>query len=60
MTMILNGVDYSQLTASTPRIVDGNGNTPENSIAELIKLELNGRKQDQPERLGQNAPVLLF
>jgi len=63
VTMILNAglITFSQLTASTPRIVDGNGNTPENSIAELIKLELNGRKQWISLRgWDKNAPVLLF
>jgi pimeloyl-ACP methyl ester carboxylesterase len=54
-------VTVSQFTASTPRIVDENGNTPENSIAELIKLELNGRKQWISLRgWDKNAPVLLF
>ena len=45
--MILNAglIILSQLTASAPHIVDGNGNTPENSISELRELELNGRKQ---------------
>ena len=61
--MVLNAglIAISQLTASTPRIVDENGNTPQNGIAELIKLELNGRKQWISLR-GQdkNAPVLLF
>jgi len=62
-TMILNAglVTVSQLTASTPRIVDENGNTPENSIAELRQLELNGRKQWISLRgWDKNAPVLLF
>ena len=61
--MVLNAglIAISQLTASTPRIVDENGNTPQHGIAELIKLELNGRKQWISLR-GQdkNAPVLLF
>ena len=63
MTMILNTglITLSQFTASTPRIVDGNGNVPENSIAELIELELNGRKQWISLRgWDKNAPVLLF
>ena len=63
LMMILNTVliTVSQLTASTPRIVDENGNTPENSIAELIKVELNGRKQWISIRgWDKNAPVLLF
>lgn len=63
VTMILNVglIVHSQLTASTPPIVDENGNTPENSIAELVKLELNGRKQWVSIRgWDKNAPVLLF
>jgi pimeloyl-ACP methyl ester carboxylesterase len=63
VAFILNAelITLSQLTASTPRIVDGNGNTPENSVAELIKLELNGRKQWISIRgWDKNAPVLLF
>jgi len=61
--VILNAglVTVSQLAASTPRIVDENGNTPENSIAELIVLELNGRKQWISLRgWDKTAPVLLF
>ena len=63
VTMILNAglITLSQLTASTPRIVDENGNTPLNSIAELRELELNGRKQWISLRgWDKNAPVLLF
>ncbi|NLG89867.1 MAG: alpha/beta hydrolase [Clostridiaceae bacterium] len=63
VTMLLNAglITISQLTASTPRIVDENGNTPQNSIAELIQLELNGRKQWISVRgWDKNAPVLLF
>ncbi len=62
MTILNAGlITFSQLTASTPSIVDGNGNTPQNSIAELIKLELNGRKQWISLRgWDKNAPVLLF
>jgi len=63
VTMILNVglITLSQLTASTPRIVDENGNTPENSIAELRELELNGRKQWISLRgWDKTAPVLLF
>lgn len=61
--VILNAglLAVSQLTAYTPQIVDENGNTPENSIAELIELELNGRKQWISLRgWDKNAPVLLF
>ncbi|HHW47474.1 MAG TPA: alpha/beta hydrolase [Clostridiaceae bacterium] len=63
VVMILNVglIIHSQLTASTPHIVDGNGNKPENSIAELKKLELNGRKQWISLRgWNKDAPVLLF
>jgi len=63
MTVILNTglITFSQITASTPPIVDENGNTPENSITELIRLELNGRKQWISLRgRNKNAPVLLF
>jgi pimeloyl-ACP methyl ester carboxylesterase len=63
LVMILNLglIAFSQLTASTPRIVDENGNTPKNSIAELRELELNGRKQWISLRgWNQKAPILLF
>lgn len=51
----------SQFTAFTPRIVDENGNTPANSIAELTKLEFGGRKQWVSLRgWDKNNPVLLF
>jgi pimeloyl-ACP methyl ester carboxylesterase len=63
ITMILNAgfITISQLTAFTPRIVDENGNMPENSISKLIKLDLNGRKQWISIRgWNKNAPVLLF
>ena len=61
--MILNAglITLSQLTAYTPRIVDENGNTPKNSIAELRELELKGRKQWISIRgWDKNNPVLLF
>ncbi|NLY43304.1 MAG: alpha/beta hydrolase [Clostridiaceae bacterium] len=63
MAVILNVglIAFSQLTSSTPPIVDEKGNTPKNSIAELRKLELNGRKQWISLRgWDKNAPVLLF
>jgi len=63
VTVILNLalITISQLTASTPPIADGNGKTPENSIAELIQIELNGRKQWISIRgWDKYAPVLLF
>jgi pimeloyl-ACP methyl ester carboxylesterase len=61
--MILNAglITFSQLNASTPPIVDENGNTPKNSIAELRAIELNGRKQWISIRgWKKDAPVLLF
>lgn len=63
IVMILNIglVVFSQLTAFTPHIVDENGNIPENSIAELREVELNGRKEWISLRgWDKNAPVLLF
>jgi len=61
--VVLNAglITFSQITASTPRIGDENGNTPKNSIAELRELELNGRKQWISLRgWDKNATVLLF
>ena len=63
VVVILNAglLAFSQFTASTPRIVDENGNTPPNSIAKLTELELNGRKQWISIRgWDKSAPVLLF
>lgn len=63
VTLILNAglITYSQLTASTPAIVDEHGNTIPNSISELTQIELNGRKQWISIRgRDKNAPVLLF
>ncbi len=52
---------FSQLFAHTQPIVDEDGNSPKNSIAELVKLELNGRKQWISIRgWDKNLPVLLF
>jgi pimeloyl-ACP methyl ester carboxylesterase len=62
-SLILNAglVILTQITASTPRIADENGNTPENSVAELTAVELNGRKQWISIRSwDKNKPVLLF
>lgn len=63
LVMVLNGglVALTQMTASTPRIVDESGNTPPNSIAELVEVELNGRKQWISLRgWDESKPVLLF
>jgi pimeloyl-ACP methyl ester carboxylesterase len=63
IVVILNAglITFSQFTAYTPSIVDENGNKPENSIAELREIELNGRKQWINLRgWDKNAPVLLF
>ncbi|MGI6412209.1 MAG: alpha/beta fold hydrolase [Syntrophomonadaceae bacterium] len=63
VAMILNLglIAFSQRTASTPRIVDENGNTLKNSIAEIKELELNGRKQWISLRgWDKTAPILLF
>lgn len=54
-------VAVSQFTAHTPQIVDEHGKVPENAIAELARLELNGRKQWVSIRGWDiNNPVLLF
>ena len=54
-------IALTQLTASTPPIVDEGGNTPENSIAELTALTLGGRKQWISLRgWDRRKPVLLF
>lgn len=61
--VILNAglVAFSQITASTPSITDEKGSTPENSMAELKKIELNGRNQWSSIRdFDKNNPVLLF
>ena len=52
---------FSQFSAKTPPILDEQGKTLEGSIAELTKLELNGRKEWISIR-GQNTQnlVLLF
>lgn len=63
VTIILMGglMTYSQLTASTPKIKDENGNVMENSIANLESVDLNDRSEWISMR-GQNKnnPVLLF
>lgn len=59
--MNLGLVALSQRTASTPVIVDQNGERLEGSIAELTSVELNGRKQWISLRgWDQRKPILLF
>lgn len=61
MILNLGLIIFSQITANTPGIQDENGNTPVNSISELIEIELNGRKQWISLRgWDKNKPVLLF
>ena len=63
VTLLLNTglIFFSQIIARTPPIVDEDGNSPANSIAELRRLELNGRKQWISIRgRDKNLPVLLF
>lgn len=52
---------FTQLTASTPPIVDADGNMISGSIAELVQLDLNDRKEWVSIR-GRDAqkPILLF
>ncbi len=54
-------IAFSQLLARTPEIVSESGSAAKGSIAELRRVELNGRKEYISIR-GQNAqnPVLLF
>lgn len=52
---------YSQQAAFTPPILDERGKIPENSIAQLTALDLNGRRQWISLRgWDENLPVLLF
>lgn len=61
MTLNLGLVAISQFTAATPRITNESGIVSENSIAELTKLELNGRKQWISIRgWDKSKPILLF
>ena len=63
VVMVLNVglVALTQITASTPRIVDENGNVPESSIAEMTEVELNGTKQWISLRgWDTSKPILLF
>lgn len=61
MAINLALVTFTQFAASTPDIRDEHGNIPADSIAELIPIELNGRKQWISIRAeNKNKPVLLF
>ena len=54
-------VTVSQLMAHTPAITDEKGNIVQGSIAELKKVDLNGRKEWISIRgVNKDAPVLLF
>lgn len=63
IAIILNAgvIALSQFIASTPEILDKNGYTAPNTIAELTQIELNGRRQWISIRgLDDSKPVLLF
>ncbi|NLN56353.1 MAG: alpha/beta hydrolase [Clostridiales bacterium] len=63
VSILCNGllIPVSQFTAHTPTIRDEQGNIPENAVSELIKVELNGRKQWISIRgHDKDNPVLLF
>lgn len=64
LVLILAAAGYiviTQMTASTPKIKDGEGKVLEGSIAELKKVNLNGRKEWITIRGNdRTAPVLLF
>lgn len=61
IVLSLGVISFSQMLAATPRILDEKGGVPENSIAELAELELNGRKQWISLRgWDKSKPVLLF
>lgn len=54
-------ITISQATASTPKITDEKGKVVENSISEMIQVDLNGRKQWITIRgWNRDNPVLLF
>ena len=62
LVVLMTGlVMFSQFTAHTPQILDQNGKALKGSIAELNKVELNGRQEWISIR-GKNRsnPVLLF
>ena len=54
-------IALSQWTASTPAITDEQGNRPAGSIAELVRVDLNGRREWITIRgWDKEKPVLLF
>lgn len=58
---IIGVVMFSQFTAHTPKILDQNGKVLKGSIAELRKVQLNGRYEWISVRgKNKNNPVLLF
>lgn len=61
LTLCTGFTALTQLSASTPAILDANGNVVSGSIAKLEQVDLNGRKEWISIR-GYNAknPVLLF
>lgn len=61
VVVVVGLVVVSQLRAETPAILDASGKVPENSIAELVQVKLNGRKQWISIRgYDRRNPVLLF
>lgn len=61
MVINLALVSITQFAATTPDIRDDHGNIPADSIAELSRIELNGRNQWISIRAeDKNKPVLLF
>lgn len=59
--LIIILVTLSQFTAHTPQILDRNGKVLDGSIAELRKVELNGRQEwISIRRRNRKNPVLLF
>ncbi|OPJ59389.1 alpha/beta fold hydrolase [Clostridium oryzae] len=61
VVLMVGFITFSQFTAHTPRILNQNGKATKGSIAELKKVELNGRREWISIR-GKNRknPVLLF
>lgn len=61
LILLIVFIVFTQLSVSTPPIKDEQGNIIENSIAELISVDINGHKEWISIR-GKNkeAPILLF